>query len=86
MAVRAVLRIFEIRRLGVVYVLLRREFTFDAAHCLSKYHGKCDGFTAIRTPRRDLGGKPDEEGMLFDFVELKGVVQGAILSSSTTHI
>lgn len=62
-------------------MLLRREFTFDAAHCLSKYHGKCERLHG-HTYRLavTLEGKPDEDGMLFDFVELKGVVQGTILS------
>jgi len=62
-------------------VLLRREFTFDAAHRLSKYHGKCERLHG-HTYRLavTLEGKPDEDGMLFDFVELKSAVQGAVLS------
>jgi len=62
-------------------VLLRREFTFDAAHRLSKYHGKCERLHG-HTYRLavTLEGKPNEEGMIFDFVELKNAVQSAVLS------
>lgn len=57
-------------------MLLRKEFTFDAAHKLEHYHGKCEALHG-HTYRLavTLKGHPDEEDMVFDFVQLKKVVK-----------
>lgn len=60
---------------------LCREFKFDAAHNLVNYHGKCErlhGHTYKMAVT--LKGLPDSEGMVFDFVDLKGVVNELVLS------
>jgi len=62
-------------------VLLRREFTFDAAHRLEHYHGKCEALHG-HTYRFavTLRGEPDAEGMVMDFVVLKDLVSERILA------
>jgi len=62
-------------------MLLQKEFTFDAAHRLIQYHGKCEALHG-HTYRLAvvLKGFPDEEGMVLDFVELKKLVKHTILS------
>ena len=62
-------------------MLLQKEFTFDAAHRLIQYHGKCEALHG-HTYRLAvvLKGFPDEEGMVLDFVELKKLVKDTILS------
>ena len=49
-------------------MLLRKEFIFDAAHNLVRYHGKCEALHG-HTYRMAvvLEGVPDEEGMIMDF-------------------
>lgn len=61
-------------------MFLIREFKFDAAHNLEKYHGKCEkihGHTYKLVVV--LKGRPDEEGMIMDFIELKKIVEENIL-------
>lgn len=62
-------------------MFLRREFTFDAAHRLEHYRGKCEALHG-HTYRFavTLRGEPDGEGMVLDFVELKTAVSEKILS------
>ncbi|MBR1671511.1 MAG: 6-carboxytetrahydropterin synthase QueD [Fretibacterium sp.] len=62
-------------------MLLRKEFTFDAAHNLVHYHGKCERLHG-HTYRVAvvLEGTPDEEGMIMDFCELAGAVQERVIS------
>lgn len=62
-------------------MLLRKEFTFDAAHNLVRYHGKCEklhGHTYKMAVT--ISGEPGEEGMVMDFVEMKRVVDDEIVS------
>jgi len=61
-------------------VFLKREFTFDAAHRLEHYHGKCEAlhghtyrFAVV------LRGEPAAEGMVMDFVVLKDLVSERVL-------
>jgi 6-pyruvoyltetrahydropterin/6-carboxytetrahydropterin synthase len=63
-------------------MLLRREFSFDAAHRLEQYHGKCEALHG-HTYRFavTIAGDPDAEGMVLDFVELKRIVSENVLSS-----
>lgn len=62
-------------------MFLRREFTFDAAHNLVKYHGKCEKLHG-HTYRLAvvIEGKPDEEGMVLDFIDMKMIVHNEVIS------
>jgi 6-pyruvoyltetrahydropterin/6-carboxytetrahydropterin synthase len=62
-------------------MLLRKEFSFDAAHNLVQYHGKCEklhGHTYRMSV--EISGSPDEEGIIADFVKLKETVEAEIIS------
>lgn len=62
-------------------MLLKREFTFDAAHNLVAYHGKCEqlhGHTYKMAVV--LSGYPDHESMILDFVKIKAIVNEQIIS------
>ena len=62
-------------------MLLRKEFTFDAAHNLIRYHGKCETLHG-HTYRIAvvLEGNPDEEGMIMDFTALSAIVKERVVS------
>ncbi|WP_241760467.1 6-carboxytetrahydropterin synthase QueD [Dethiosulfovibrio peptidovorans] len=62
-------------------MLLRKEFTFDAAHRLERYRGKCEALHG-HTYRLavTLNGRSDDEDMVFDFTELKRIVSEKILT------
>lgn len=62
-------------------MLLKREFTFDAAHNLVEYHGKCERLHG-HTYRMEvvLSGYPDREGMICDFACVKDVVNERVIS------
>lgn len=53
-------------------MLLKKEFTFDAAHRLERYRGKCEALHG-HTYRLavTLKGHRDDDDMVFDFTELK---------------
>ena len=59
---------------------LKTEYTFDAAHNLVAYHGKCERLHG-HTYRMavTLRGKPDREGMIVDFLEVKRAVREKVL-------
>ena len=60
---------------------IRRIFSFDAAHRLECYHGKCErlhGHTYSFAVT--VEGRQDSEGMVMDFIELKRLVEEAVLS------
>ncbi|NLI95507.1 MAG: 6-carboxytetrahydropterin synthase QueD [Synergistaceae bacterium] len=60
---------------------IRRTFSFDAAHKLESYHGKCErlhGHTYAFS--LTVQGKPDREGMVLDFAELKRLTEDRVLS------
>lgn len=60
---------------------VKRVFSFDAAHRLECYHGKCErlhGHTYSFAVT--VEGRPDQEGMVMDFVQLKQTVAGRVLS------
>ena len=62
-------------------MLLRKEFTFDAAHNLVRYHGKCEALHGHTYKLAvDLEGDPDAEGMILDFTELSRVVKERVIS------
>ncbi|NLL35925.1 MAG: 6-carboxytetrahydropterin synthase QueD [Fretibacterium sp.] len=62
-------------------MLLRKEFTFDAAHNLVRYHGKCEALHG-HTYRLAvvLEGTPDDEGMILDFCEVSALVKERVVS------
>jgi 6-pyruvoyltetrahydropterin/6-carboxytetrahydropterin synthase len=60
---------------------ISREFTFDAAHKLVDYPGKCKRmhghtYTLVVT----VEGEPDDSGMLVDFFVMKEIVEKTILA------
>ena len=62
-------------------MLLTKDFTFDAAHNLINYHGKCERLHGHTYKLRVVvEGTPDSEGMIIDFIELKALVKERILS------
>ena len=62
-------------------MLLCKDFTFDAAHNLVNYHGKCERLHGHTYRLRVVvEGTPDAEGMIIDFIELKAIVKERVLS------
>ncbi|AIS53242.1 6-pyruvoyltetrahydropterin/6-carboxytetrahydropterin synthase [Thermoanaerobacter kivui] len=55
-------------------------FTFDSAHNLVNYNGKCEELHG-HTYKLEVTveGKPDEEGMVIDFVKLKEIVSEKVI-------
>ena len=62
-------------------MLLRKEFKFEAAHNLVRYHGKCERLHG-HTYRLAvlLEGTPDDEGMIMDFCELSSIVKERVIA------
>jgi len=62
-------------------MLIRKEFTFDAAHNLTEYHGKCEHLHG-HTYRIAVvvKGEPDKESMVIDFCELSSVVKERVIN------
>jgi 6-pyruvoyltetrahydropterin/6-carboxytetrahydropterin synthase len=61
-------------------MILVKEFTFDSAHNLINYNGKCEhlhGHTYKLVVK--ISGTPDTNGLLIDFVELKKIVNDEII-------
>ena len=62
-------------------MLLSKEFIFDAAHNLPKYHGKCEKLHGHTYKLKVvLEGKPDSEGMIMDFLEVSKIVKENVIS------
>lgn len=60
---------------------VKRVFSFDAAHRLECYHGKCERLHGhTYSFALTVEGKRDAEGMVMDFVELKRLVEETVLS------
>ena len=62
-------------------ILLCRKFKFDAAHNLVNYKGKCEklhGHTYHLSVV--LEGSLNKEGMVFDFTEIKKIVNKLVIS------
>lgn len=60
---------------------IQKDFTFDAAHNLTQYHGKCEKLHG-HTYKLSiiLEGKPDSEGMIIDFCEISFIIKQKIIS------
>ena len=61
-------------------MFVTKEFTFDSAHFLPNYHGKCENMHG-HTYRLQVtvDGPVDEDGLVIDFVLLKKVVKEKVL-------
>lgn len=61
-------------------MLVTKEFTFDSAHFLPNYHGKCENMHG-HTYRLQVTveGPEDQNGLVIDFMILKEVVQKRVL-------
>jgi 6-pyruvoyltetrahydropterin/6-carboxytetrahydropterin synthase len=62
-------------------MFITKKFTFDAAHYLPSYNGKCEhlhGHTYALNIK--VQGEPDTEGLVIDFAKLKKLVQELVLS------
>src|SRR3978361_712137 len=59
---------------------LTKSVTFDAAHLLRDYVGKCANLHAhtYKLERAIAGEKVDEVGMVYDFYDLKKLMQGVV--------
>jgi len=57
-----------------------KEFTFDSAHFLPRYHGECERLHGHTYRLRvTVEGPVDKDGLVIDFMVLKQVVQSVIL-------
>ena len=61
-------------------MLVSKEFSFDSAHFLTKYHGKCERLHGHTYRLRvTVEGPIGEDGMVVDFVELKRIVKEKVV-------
>lgn len=61
-------------------MLVGKEFTFDSAHFLPKYYGKCEKVHGHTYRLRiTVDGKVGENGLVIDFVVLKKIVKKQVL-------
>jgi 6-pyruvoyltetrahydropterin/6-carboxytetrahydropterin synthase len=61
--------------------LVTKEFVFDAAHFLPFYEGKCENLHGHTYKMQvSVKAKKQADGMAFDFVALKKIVQEEIIS------
>ena len=61
-------------------ITVTKRFTFDAAHNIEAYHGKCERLHGhTYTLEVSVKGLPDKEGMVIDFCELKRIVKENII-------
>lgn len=61
-------------------MLVTKEFTFDSAHYLPDYHGKCETMHGHTYKMHvTIQGEVQKDGMVFDFVELKNLVKKKVV-------
>lgn len=61
-------------------MFLSKDFTFDSAHFLTKYHGKCENLHGHTYKLRvTVEGPVGEDGMVMDFKDLKAVVKEKVI-------
>jgi len=61
-------------------MFVSKEFTFDSAHFLTKYYGKCERLHGHTYKLRvTLEGKVQSHGLVIDFVVLKRMVKKHVL-------
>lgn len=57
-----------------------KEFTFSAAHALTKYHGACERLHGHNYRLRvTVVGELNEDDLVIDFLELKKIVQAQVI-------
>ncbi len=62
-------------------MLISKDFTFDAAHFLTRYHGKCEHLHGHTYKLRvTVEGKVQENGLVLDFGILKKIVKEQVLN------
>lgn len=62
-------------------MFVTKEFLFDAAHYLTKYHGKCEKLHGHTYKLHvTVKGEVGDDGMVIDFVELKKIVKERVIS------
>lgn len=62
-------------------MLIKKDFTFDAAHFITNYHGKCENLHGhTYSLSVTLEGNPGVDGMIIDFKEFSELVQLHILT------
>lgn len=61
-------------------MIITKAFEFDSAHNLVNYMGKCEKLHG-HTYRLEvsLEGKPNNEGIVFDFVEMKKIIEEKVV-------
>ena len=61
-------------------MLITKEFTFDSAHFLTNYHGKCEKMHGHTYKMHvTIRGEVKGDGMVYDFVELKKLVRNKVV-------
>ena len=62
-------------------MLVTKEFTFDSAHFLTNYYGKCERMHGHTYKLQvTVEGPVCENGLVIDFVVLKRIVKGQVLN------
>jgi 6-pyruvoyltetrahydropterin/6-carboxytetrahydropterin synthase len=61
-------------------MLVTKEFTFDSAHFLPDYKGKCENLHGHTYKMHVTVKAPIKNGMVFDFCKLKEIVQDNVIS------
>ncbi|MBI5411663.1 6-carboxytetrahydropterin synthase QueD [Candidatus Peregrinibacteria bacterium] len=61
-------------------MIIGKEFTFDAAHFLKDYHGKCERLHGHTYKLHVcIEGEVEKEGMVFDFAKMKEIVNREVI-------
>lgn len=59
---------------------IAKEFTFDSAHFLKDYHGKCENMHGHTYRMRVIiEGKPKANGIVMDFADIKKIVNEKVI-------
>lgn len=62
-------------------MLITKKFRFEAAHRLDNYKGKCEQFHGHSYVLEvTFAGKPQKDGMIIDFSEIKKIVENKVIS------
>lgn len=61
-------------------MLVTKEFSFDSAHYLPDYHGKCENMHGHTYKLQvTVEGEVQPDGMVIDFVKLKEIVKNKVI-------
>lgn len=67
-------------------ILLTKEFVFDAAHQLDWHNGKCKNLHGHTYKLQvTIGGNLNKDGVLFDFGDLKNIVNNKVINLLDHH-